>query len=67
MSNIDLNEIANNQNLKLQISSCHEEHPADAILRRIKDGTLFAMAAIFISSVFVYCGYSLSKYREHCR
>jgi hypothetical protein len=59
MSNIDLNAIANNPKLNLQISSVQEENPFDARLRRVKDIILFVMAISFITAAFAYCGYTL--------
>jgi len=54
---IDLNEIANNSNLSLTITSNAEENPIDARLRRIKDLILFAIAIIFTLSAFSLCLY----------
>lgn len=59
MSTIDLNEIANNPKLKLQISSITQEDPKDAGIRRAKDIVLFVVAVLLILSAFVFCGYLL--------
>jgi len=62
MSKIDLNTLANNPKLNLQISSIQEEDPLDARLRRIKDIILFIMAISFITGAFIYCGYTLLNF-----
>lgn len=56
-SQIDLNEVANNTNLRISITSPIEEHPADAKIRRIKDFILFIIALFFILCTFTFCGH----------
>jgi hypothetical protein len=58
-SKIDLNEVANNSNLSLSITSAQEENPHDACIRRIKDIVLFVIATLFIVAAFIFCGYML--------
>ncbi len=56
-SQINLNDIANNQNLSLSITSNAEENPKDACIRRTKDVVLFSIAIVFVLSAFIFCGY----------
>ena len=56
-SQIDLNEIANNSNLSLTITSSSEENPTDAYIRRSKNIISFVVAMLLILSAFSFCGY----------
>ena len=55
-STIDLEQIANNANLALSITS-NAEDPKDACIRRTKDIALFSVAIIFVLCAFLFCGY----------
>ena len=59
MTQIDLNEIANNPKLGLKLSSSQEEHPKDARVRRFKAISLFIAALLMVLSAFAFCGYVL--------
>ena len=54
-SKIDLNEIANNSNLSVSITSVQEENAQDACIRRGKDIALFIVALLLVVTVF-FCG-----------
>lgn len=56
-SQIDLNELANNEHLSVTITSNAEENPKDASMRRVKDITLFFLAIFFILAAFAFCVY----------
>lgn len=58
-SQIDLDDIANNANLNLSITSSAKEDPKDACIRRMKDIMLFSIAIIFVLCVFIFCGYAM--------
>ncbi|MBY0544517.1 MAG: hypothetical protein K2Q14_03090 [Gammaproteobacteria bacterium] len=58
-SKIDLNEIANNSNLSVSITSMQEEHPQDACIRRVKDIALFIVALLFVIAAFCFGAYLL--------
>lgn len=57
MSQIDLNEIANNSNLCISITSNLEENPKDACIRRAKDVISFLTAIILLLCMLAFCGY----------
>jgi len=59
MTEIDLNELANNDNLRLSITSVPEENPIDAKIRRIKDVVLFSITLILVLSAFAFCAFVL--------
>lgn len=58
-SKIDLNEVANNGNLSISITSTQEENPHDAKIRRIKDVSLFFVTLTLVVVVFIFCGYTI--------
>jgi hypothetical protein len=59
VSEININDIANNPNLSLQIVSTQDENPKDAFIRRMKDITLFFIAIFAVLSLFAFCLYML--------
>lgn len=59
MSQIDINELANNPKLSLSITSNQDENPADARIRRLKDIILFSVTILLSLCIFSFCGYVL--------
>lgn len=58
-SKIDLNEVANNSNLSVSITSTQEENSQDACIRRVKDIILFSVALLFVITIFCFGAYFL--------
>jgi hypothetical protein len=59
LSQIDLNEFANNARFRVSIVSNAEENMQGAQIRRFKDVVLFVTTILFLVAAFSFCGYLL--------
>ncbi|KTC78732.1 hypothetical protein [Legionella cincinnatiensis] len=62
---VDLGSFADSENYNVKIESVKREHPSDARNRRFKEMSLFIVALLMVSAIFILCMYVICTHSSN--